>query len=929
MDGFFILLGLAALIGLLLGPIGFFLTLGARERLRDAQGQIVRLEARLKKLETGALPVAPREAPPQAAPVAAPEPAPVPQAAPGAIGLPGAPPAIAARAVADPAVTAPVSPPPRAPAPPAAPPRGFEEALGTRWTVWVGGIALALGALLLVRYSIDQGFFGPGARILMGLGLAAGLVAGGEWMRRNERGKAAQAAYIPGVLTAAGAVAAFAAIYAAYGVYGFIGPAAAFVLLGAAGVACMFAAALHGPALAGLGLVGSLATPLLVSTSEPNPWALMIYLAVVSAASYALARLRRWLWLALATAIGGGLWAFGFILSMNGGDSTGFFQAGALHVLIAGAMAAWFISVDPWRGSDPATSPVDPAAVLVPAGFAVIAQFLLFTGAQYGQFGTGWMAFAAAVTLLLAVTGLASAPAAAVTGVCGLFIAAVLRVWPGTFATDITWRLPDWSLTHWVEPVNAGGYGAFAVVTALGLAALCARALLAGRSAYAGACFFAGAATLTPLLALITAWLRFGKFETSYTFAALAAALGVAFVFAAQVFRGRLGALAGDARPQTLVLGLGAFASATFAALALAFTFALEGGTLTIALALAAAGAAHTAGRLEIPALRHCVTGLGIAVAARLAWDPRIVGAALGKTLIFNWLLAGYGIPALAFGYAARAMRRADGAEDTPARVAQALAVLLAGFLVFFEIRHALNDGDIYAPASGFVEIGLLVFSGFGFAAVLTRLEAARRSPVFRAASYIGFVGTMILAVLGLGFAVNPLFTHRLVEGGALFNTLIPGYGLPAAAAFILARVAAGARPFWYVTAARIAAIALIFGYLTLALRRMFRGADIYWERGAGPGESYAYSALWLAFGLVLLAYGLWRGSKEARLASAFFVFLTVVKVFVFDLAGLTGLWRPLSFIGLGLVLMGIGLVYQKLVFAKPRAAPGADAPVV
>lgn len=46
--------------------------------------------------------------------------------------------------------------------------------------------------------------------------------------------------------------------------------------------------------------------------------------------------------------------------------------------------------------------------------------------------------------------------------------------------------------------------------------------------------------------------------------------------------------------------------------------------------------------------------------------------------------------------------------------------------------------------------------------------------------------------------------------------------------------------------------------------------------------------------------------------------------MFLFDLAGLEGILRALSFIGLGVVLIGIGLVYQKLVFAKPESGKPA-----
>jgi uncharacterized membrane protein len=66
---------------------------------------------------------------------------------------------------------------------------------------------------------------------------------------------------------------------------------------------------------------------------------------------------------------------------------------------------------------------------------------------------------------------------------------------------------------------------------------------------------------------------------------------------------------------------------------------------------------------------------------------------------------------------------------------------------------------------------------------------------------------------------------------------------------------------------------------------------------------------------IVLLAFGLWRASLEARLASGLFVVAAVLKVFLYDLAQLTGILRALSFIGLGVVLIGIGVVYQKLVF--------------
>jgi uncharacterized membrane protein len=53
-------------------------------------------------------------------------------------------------------------------------------------------------------------------------------------------------------------------------------------------------------------------------------------------------------------------------------------------------------------------------------------------------------------------------------------------------------------------------------------------------------------------------------------------------------------------------------------------------------------------------------------------------------------------------------------------------------------------------------------------------------------------------------------------------------------------------------------------------------------------------------------------------------VILTVLKVFLIDMQDLTGIFQGLSFIGLGIVLLGIGWLYQRLLFPR-RAGAGAS----
>jgi uncharacterized membrane protein len=75
----------------------------------------------------------------------------------------------------------------------------------------------------------------------------------------------------------------------------------------------------------------------------------------------------------------------------------------------------------------------------------------------------------------------------------------------------------------------------------------------------------------------------------------------------------------------------------------------------------------------------------------------------------------------------------------------------------------------------------------------------------------------------------------------------------------------------------------------------------------------------------VLLAIGVIVNSQRARLASAVVIALTIGKVFLVDLSTLTGAYRALSFMGLGLVLVAIGWFYQKVLFRRP-SAPQASA---
>jgi uncharacterized membrane protein len=156
--------------------------------------------------------------------------------------------------------------------------------------------------------------------------------------------------------------------------------------------------------------------------------------------------------------------------------------------------------------------------------------------------------------------------------------------------------------------------------------------------------------------------------------------------------------------------------------------------------------------------------------------------------------------------------------------------------------------------------------------------------------------------------------------GGSFFNLIMLGYGLPAVLTATLALITRGHRPAAYSQFAAVVAVALALAYLSLQVRRYFHG-DVLTIGRTTDAEQYTYSAVWLIFGVALLAIGLVLKSQAVRLASAAVVILTVLKVFFVDMRDLTGIWQSISLIGLGIVLMGIGLFYQRLLFPRRIAA--------
>ncbi|TIU52562.1 MAG: DUF2339 domain-containing protein [Mesorhizobium sp.] len=775
-----------------------------------------------------------------------------------------------------------------------------ETALGTRWAVWVGGIALALGGLFLIRYTIEAGIFGPGVRLTMAAVLGLVLVAGGEFIRRTGFKVPVQdvaGAYIPAILTAAGAFILFGTVYAAHGVYGFIGPALAFTLLGAIGIATIAAALVHGQALAGIGLVGAMVTPVLIASQAPNPWALFGYLAIVLAATGVIARMRDWQALMAAAFFGTGIWTILYMTDAPGADLSAILFIDAVTLAVLGLV--WLSG----RGSE-AESGFDWPSI-VPGAFIAFSALGLSVDATF--VAAGYALPGALVLVALVATAFFRPRAAPLLHAAGLVTVMIhLGIIP---PTTIGSNFSQGNLGFDGLPVAAGNALTLPIGIGLGLVFLAAGLWAARRfaaSVWIRAASWAAWGVIAPLVILLALWLTFGNLDRDFAYAAVAALLVVILAAGGEwIARAEEPPFKGGA---AVSFALGGAAVAGLLMPHMAFD---SGWTTTLLGAAAIVPALATRWR-SYPVLGWISVAAVITVLGRVAFDPTIVGAGfLSTTPVFNWLLPGYGVPALAFGFAA--WQLAHTTNGRPRLAMEAAAALFALLTLAMLVRHAMHGGVINGDAPTLAEQAIYTLIAIGAGAILIAIDRRSPSSVLRYGSMAVGVVSVAFVVIQHFLVLNPLFTDESTGRIPVFNLLFLAYLLPAVAAGGLALYSRGKRPKWYSAMLALVAALLAFAYATLSVRRLFKGEFIGLWSGLGQLETYTYSALWLVIGVALLTAGVWLKSQVLRIASAGLIAVAVLKVFLFDMSELEGVLRALSFIGLGAVLIGIGLFYQRL----------------
>lgn len=777
----------------------------------------------------------------------APEPAPAPEPPPEALPPPFEP--AAAPPLAP--VWEPVAPQPSV---------GWEQRLGARAFIWVGAVTLALAAIFLVRYTIEEGWLSPDVRVILAALFGFALIGAAEKVRpRDDR--VAQA------MAGAGVAAIYGALFAAVALYGMVSKAGAG---GAAAALTAFAIGVslrHGILVAALAFVGGFVSPAIIGSDTPNTPVLFGYLFAIAAGTLGVIRHRGWWPLGWGVLAGSAAWTVLWMVS----DASDLPWVALFLVAVAG-LFVWAT----WRRLSESENPPNDVVALVwtalaSTGVLLAALVVLDEGRQTA----GWVALGAHGVGLYAL-GRWTPRFQYVAALAPLLSLATLGLW-------------------WLDALR-DGLGpltlTFGALYAAGAFALMWNAARPG--------FWAALSVAAALTHFLFCWWALRTVSAGTPWGLISIGLAAPFLVGAERLAHWRTRMAGA----TEALGFLAAGVSFFIAAAIPLELSRE--WITVAYAIELAAVAYIADRLELVAMRQLCWPLLAVVMVRFVLNPEV--------LHYGRVFWGYAVSIVALAVASRFL-----ADERLRRAVQAGAALLTFVMLTLEVRILFRPDAMDAPEAAFLERSVYVAVWGAFALAALWIARLRYDPValwaWRLSGGLAVATVLVVQVL----IANPVFERADVGGLPIANAMLLAYAVPAAMAFAARRWTDIERNRIVSLIAEITAAVLVFVYVSLEVRHAF---DPAFERpglAAEGFELYAYSIVWLLFGVALLALGFWREVAALRHAGMALVCLVVAKVFLIDMAGLQGLLRVFSFLGLGAALLGLGYSYRRFGL-EPRA---------
>lgn len=793
----------------------------------------------------------------------------------------------------------------------------FWRQLQDNWMIWLGGGCVGLAGIFLVKYSVEQGLLGPGARIIAGLILGVILHIAAEWLRRNLSHHPSFAA-----LAGGGSITLFATLLSALQMYQLISPGLAFVLMALVALMTLSLALLHGPVLAALGMLGAYAVPLLVSTGSGNAVSALVYSLIISAATLVLLRrvFRPWLWYGVL------LGALGWWLITLGVD-----QANGVRGLYLSLLAYFMLVVSgregvydwtisqiqrlsdsSWRFRSTDQSSLE-VLVLPSLGLLIVAQALSIMALGFDvdkDSATGYFTLLWQWSPLVIVIALAMRQRDHLAPLPWLLFGLQSLAW---LASQVDFSPLFSNQEHQIRLIPLTGTVATNAFVYLAVTA----GLFSGLSLWALARFdyrwrqvSLSLACMAPLLSLGLAYSLSEQWAVSWQWSLGSILLGTLYLsWAAKILR----ANNADASAIWLLLS-------GHLAYALATAMMLREASLTLALAMLVVSLSWVMQKFTMPRLGWLLKAMVAVVILRLSLNPWLATYPIDV----HWSLWSYGGAALCCGAGAWLLMKGESTDSALADLSRWVGAAAMHLLVLFiwtETRYWLYDGDVFSARYDFLEASVNA-TFFGALA----LVYYHRGRVSHQLQRVYHLGAYILMAMALTNYVVVLFSTLIAANWAvssigsskLLNLMLLAYATPAVIAYLTYR--------WFdprlrQVAALIASIAA-FIFISLQIRHLWQASiDLYLPTGSG--ELYTYSAVWLLLAIgTIIASGWMRAAGPDTTRYVYrggmaLLGLVILKLFLVDMSDLEGLLRVASFMGLGLALLAIAYLHKRLTQAQ------------
>ncbi|MGO5000176.1 DUF2339 domain-containing protein [Oceanisphaera sp. W20_SRM_FM3] len=746
------------------------------------------------------------------------------------------------------------------------------QSLKQNWMVWLGGLSVALAGIFMVHYSVSEGLMGPVLQLLLALSVGGVLHGAAEYLRRRY-GYRDQ---IFAALAGGGSVTLYAALLAGIHHYQLIGPWLGLALLAAVSLGTMGLARLHGPLLALMGLSSAYIVPLLIDSDAGSVAFVLSYSLLITVSSLLLMRyvFRDWLW--YTTLAGALLWWLAALL-VGGPFSGAELGGGIMPTLPLYLTALWLSFALLPNGSQIARARLRDAfiALLIAWALSIAGQPVSESLSESPLF-LSWL-------LLLPVALLMPQSRQALW----------YLPWGAVFASAAGWLLYligmdlDTVYLRQFPLEQQAGFSRYLILAA----AICA-GLGFWQWRLDDKRRWASLSLVAPLVWLTLGWLLIQGFEPSMAWALGALLAGTLY-----------GALAGLLRRYAHYQSGQVWAIlAAHLSYSLAVTMALREASLTQALSVQFVSLVCLARRYRMPQLYLLLKVVLAIVVARLTFNPW-----LNEYQAYtHWSLWTYGGTAALAGIATYLSERTHAIRPWLEAASLHLLVLFLGA----ELRYWLYDGDIFSQQYSFTEatVNTLLWGGLSITYLLRAKTAQQLAWLYRSCA-LALLGLASLSYLLLISWYNPWWGETEISARPLFNILLPAYGGPVLLAFALSRF-----PQWV---PRMWALAVAGGgfmlFSALEIRQLWRGSDMAFWSGMNSGELYTYSVVGMLYAIIAIIYATQKGHAQFYKIGMTLLGLVIAKIFLIDMDGLQGLWRVAAFMGLGLALLGLAWMHQKV----------------